>query len=120
MTDSKNRKRVYIAGPYTGGKWGTNVKNAVGAGEKVAEAGHIPFIPHAMSSLWSILYEKSGEEWLQQYYSWIETCDALIRIPGESPGGDKEVMYASSLNIPTYPSVDSFLEAQGDDVFIKQ
>jgi nucleoside 2-deoxyribosyltransferase len=120
MTDSKNRKRVYISGPYSGGKWGTNIKRAVEEAEAVAEAGHVPFIPHSMTALWSILHEKSGEEWLEQDYSWIEACDALIRIPGESPGGDKEVMYASSLNMPIYSSADSFLEAQGENVFIEQ
>jgi hypothetical protein len=112
MTDSEGRSRVYIAGPYTGGKWGTNIRNAVEEAEHVAKAGHVPFIPHTMTALWSVLYEKSGDEWLDQDFSWIETCDALIRIPGDSPGAEEEVELANELGIPVYNSAKEFVDDQ--------
>jgi len=52
---SEMAKFVYIAGPYTQGEWGTNIRNAVQAAERVWQLGHVPFIPHTETALWSIL-----------------------------------------------------------------
>lgn len=102
--------RVYIAGPYSGGDWGENVKRAVDAAEEVYQAGHDPFIPHTMTALWSMLYPKPDHEWLMFDLSWVDMCDALIRLEGESPGGDVEVKRAELKDIQTYMSVEEFLE----------
>lgn len=32
----------------------------------------------------------------------LERCDAVLRLPGESPGADREVHYAISLGKPVY------------------
>ena len=106
-------QKVYIAGPYSGGDWGTNVKNAVLAGDRVWRAGHVPFIPHTMTGLWSVLSEKSGDEWLEYDLEWLAECDALIRLPGESPGAEVEVSFANESGIDVYHSVDEFLESVG-------
>lgn len=100
--------RVYIAGPYAGGKWGTNIRNAIEAAERVYQAGHAPFIPHTMNGLWSILHEKDKEEWLDIDLAYLGQCDCMIRLPGESPGSDVEVAYAEEKGISVFWSVDEF------------
>lgn len=106
------QKRVYIAGPYTGGQWGENIQNAVIAGQTVYEVGHIPFIPHTMTGLWSALYPNN--RWITFDLKWVEVCDALIRLPGESEGADSEVRFARHNDIPVHFGVDQFLLSEGE------
>lgn len=103
------RKYVYVAGPYTEGEWGTNIRNAVEAAERIWKAGHIPFIPHTMTALWSVVIEREGSRWLDFDFHWVEKCDALVRLPGESPGGDKEIAHAQENGLDVYRGVDAFL-----------
>ena len=98
--------RVYIAGPYTHGKWGENQRRAIEAAQKVLEAGHIPFVPHTMTGIWSVMY---SNEWIKFDLKWVEVCDALIRLPGKSNGSDTEVDFAAEMEIPIYYTVDEFL-----------
>lgn len=105
-------KKVYISGPYTGGKWGDNIRNAVVMGEDVYKSGHIPFIPHTHTALWSVLYSHTKREWLHIDLAWIDACDCLIRIDGESKGGDIEVDYAHQIGIPVYYSFNEFLKGE--------
>lgn len=99
--------RVYIAGPYTNGDWGENIKLAIGAAQDVLESGHCPFLPHTMTGLWSILY---WNKWIEFDLKWLEVCDALIRLPGDSPGADTEVKFAEQEGIEVYNSVNEFVE----------
>lgn len=103
-------KRVYISGPYSGGKWGENVREAVVAGEMVYETGNFPFIPHTHTALWSMMYTHTKREWLHIDLEWVRACDCLIRIEGDSPGGDVEAEYARKVGMPVYDGLDDFLE----------
>lgn len=103
--------RVYIAGPYTGGDTIVNVRNAVEAGDLVAKAGHSPFIPH-LYHFWHFLLPGDYEQWMRLDFAWLEVCQALIRLPGESSGADREVEAAHRLGIAVYDSVDAFLADQ--------
>ena len=106
--------RVYIAGPYTAGPWEYNIRAVIAAADEVMEAGHIPFIPHTMTTLWALVSPRSKQDWLEFDFAWLAVCDALIRIDGESPGGDAEVEYAQENDIPVCESVDEFLQAVGE------
>lgn len=112
MTTGRLGKYVYVAGPYTHGEWGTNVRNAVEAAEDLWQAGHVPFVPHTMTALWSVVEEREGHDWLEFDYQWLMQCDALVRVEGYSPGSEKEIQKAQEWNIPVYESVEAFLEAQ--------
>lgn len=101
--------RVYIAGPYTKGDVVENVRNAVLAGDEVFEAGYFPYIPH-LSHLWHTIRLRPWEDWMALDLQWIEACDALIRIPGESKGADMEVVHARKHVIPVFYGVAAFLE----------
>lgn len=101
------QKRVYVAGPYTNGSWGGNIEGAIDVAQGIYEAGHVPFIPHTMTALWSM---KHRNEWIKLDLKWVEVCDALVRIDGHSNGSDTEVEFAKENNIDVYFGVDSFLE----------
>lgn len=111
MTENNTEPyRVYIAGPYTDGAWEYNIRAVVTAADRVIEAGHTPFIPHTMTTLWALVSPRPKDEWLEFDIEWLDACDCLIRIDGESPGGDREVKHAEENDIPVFYGVDDFLD----------
>jgi len=97
--------RIYIAGPYTKGDVAVNVHKAIEAGDKLAELGHIPFIPH-LTHFWHLVSPKPYEFWLKIDMSFLEHwAEALLRLPGESNGADWEVETAKMRGIPVYYSI---------------
>ena len=43
--------------------------------------------------------------------AWLECSDIVLRLPGESPGADREVAYALELGKPVYEGIDALLAA---------
>lgn len=105
--------RVYIAGPYTSGRWGPNIEAAIDAAQDVYEAGHVPFVPHTMTALWSM---KHMNDWITFDLKWVEVCDALVRIGGWSEGAQTEEEFAKENGIPVYHGVDDFIDEVGENV----
>lgn len=103
--------RIYIAGPISKGVLHENVRQAVLAADAVFRAGHAPFVPH-LDFLWELVAPCTYESRMAYDFEWIKVCEALIRLPGESAGSDREVALARELGIPVYFSVDEFLDAQ--------
>lgn len=102
------RSRVYVAGPITRGDQFANVRNGILAGNELADKGYAPYVPH-LTCYWHAITPRAYESWTALDNEWIPLCDALLRIPGESPGADKEVELAVSLGIPVYYSMDDLL-----------
>jgi len=102
-------KRIYIAGPYTKGDVVVNVRAAILAGNKLAQVGYMPFIPH-LNHFWHLLCPRFVEFWYQYDLAWLELCDCLLRLPGESVGADLEVERAKELGILIYWSLETALE----------
>jgi hypothetical protein len=96
--------RIYIAGPYTQGDVALNVRNAINEGDYVSRLGHIPFIPH-LSHFWHMLFPHDYEFWMKQDLVWLDLCEAVLRLPGESPGADREVELARQAGKIIYHSV---------------
>ena len=101
-------KKVYIAGPYTKDDVAQNVRKAVLAGDRLAQAGYVPFIPH-LTHFWHLLCPHLWAFWMIQDMQWLEACDCVLRLPGESVGADREVERAQELGIPVYSSVEAVL-----------
>lgn len=99
MTIQTARRRVYVAGPYSRGDQVANIHDAIVVGEVLWQRGYVPFIPH-ITLPWHLLYPKSWDDWLEFCLCWVETCDVLLRMDGESPGADHEVQFARSRGIP--------------------
>ena len=94
------RTYVYIAGPISrfpaGGSQFLNIREGVLLGERLRAAGLVPFVPH-LSALWEMISPVPYEGWMEQDFAWIERCDALLRMPGESSGADREVAHAEDI-----------------------
>jgi hypothetical protein len=89
-------KRVYVAGPYTGGDVERNVKRAMDVADALTAAGHAPFVPH----LYHFLRKRSYDDWLRIDMAWLEKSDVMVRIPGKSKGADVEELRAKELGVP--------------------
>jgi hypothetical protein len=103
-------KTIYIAGPI-GDVVGrqSRVAAAIDAARPLLRAGMAPFAPH----LWAVAGVAEGimeyEAWIDFDLEWVRRCDALLRIPGESPGADREVAEAFRLGKPVFLSVAAAL-----------
>lgn len=95
--------KIYIAGPYSK-HMVDGTRNAIYAAETLRKMGHLPFVPH-LSLLWDLVCPSPYDEWIAYDLEWLDECDALLRLPGESPGADKEVEFALSRNITIYRSI---------------
>ena len=94
-------KLVYIAGPYTVGDTGGNVYNAITYAHKIIDNGSCPIVPH-LSHFLHIFSPRPYDDWMKLDLAMLRKCDALLRLPGKSPGADKEVELAKALDIPVF------------------
>jgi len=94
-------KYIYVAGPYSHPDPITNTKRAIEAGDILRSLGFVPFIPH-LTMLWHFLKPHDIDYWYEYDNEWIRKCDALLRLPGESLGADKEVELMKELGKPIY------------------
>ena len=103
--------RVYVAGPYSLGNRVRNARNAVLVAEEVCRMGHVPYVPH-LTLLWDLVAdeEHTWDWWLTYDEQWLALCGAVLRIPGESAGADREVAFAAKHGIPVFHSLDELRE----------
>ena len=99
--------KVYIAGPYSSDPL-ANTEKAIDLAEHLAQRGFIPYVPH-LSHYWDMRWKHQADFWYQYDYHWLECCDCLIRLPGESRGADNEMQYMIELGKPVFLDVDSLL-----------
>ena len=92
-------KYIYVAGPYSQGDPILNTRKAIEVGEMLWSLGHNPFVPH-LTLLWHLVSPQQLGFWYKYDNAWLVKCDGLVRLPGESPGSDKEVELAKENNIP--------------------
>lgn len=103
--------RVYIASPYTVGRSVDNVRRSLEAADSLLEAGHFPYAP-LLTHFWDMISPKGYEDWMRLDLEWLAQCHAVVRLPGESKGADREEARAKELGLPVYHSVTEFLDAQ--------
>ena len=96
---------IYIAGPYSNGDMVLNVREAVLAAEELIKLDFIPYIPH-LTMFWHLITPHEYGFWLDYDLQWLDKCDALLRLLGDSKGADAEVEYAKESNIPVYYSIE--------------
>lgn len=110
----EKRTRVYIAGPMTSGSKNhfnmAKIREAIEAHFVLIELGFVPHCPHL--TVFCELMQPgriSYEKWLELDRHYIDDADAVLRIPGVSPGADRECKYARFLNKPVVEGLDTFL-----------
>jgi len=67
--------------------------------------GHYPYVPH-LNAFWHLVHPRDHHEWLDMDFVWLEQCNVLLRLPGDSRGADAEVRLAHEIGIPVYLSMD--------------
>lgn len=100
--------RVFISGPYSGGDQMANVRAALDAAQELLNHGFVPFVPH-LNAFWHMIHPNKYETWLTYDLAWLESCDAVVRLPGDSPGADGEVRRAWELGLPVFGSVQEMV-----------
>ena len=103
--------RVYIAGPYTRGNVAENVVAGIKAADQLMGLGYVPYLPH-LSHFWHLLCPHDYETWMKLDFAWLETCQSVLRLPGESPGADRECELAVILGIPVYYSIEGMAKGR--------
>jgi len=103
---------IYVAAPYSGGSPSANVRDAHKIGHLLIDRGYTPFVPHAYH-FWDLFGTRSYEEWMEQCFAWVHKCDAVLRLPGTSPGADREVELAKKLDKPVFFSISDIPPATG-------
>jgi hypothetical protein len=98
--------KVYVAGPLSGNV-AANVRAALLAAGRVLDLGCAPFVPHA-TWLWDLVAPRPYEDWIAYDLVWVAACDCLLRLPGHSPGGDREVAFALAHGIPVFRGLAEF------------
>lgn len=108
---------IYVAGPLNGsGYQHINVRKAIDVAEKLRAHGMIPFVPHLYAAQWAFLHPEHGSDvWLALDHAWLRKCDALLVLPGKSPGTETEIAVAESSDIPIFYDlftlIDYFISA---------
>lgn len=82
-----------------------NIRNAILVADQLLSMGHFPFVPH-LTAFWHFISPKPWETWLRLDAAFLPVCDAVLRLDGESRGGDTEVALAEKLGIPVYYSLE--------------
>jgi hypothetical protein len=123
---------VFISGPLTHGDLTENIKNAHTAGVELIKRGFSVLIPHD-TAFWGnstldlgkllapdyadkvFMTEKdiegiAYETWMHNCFTQIKRCNALLRLPGHSLGGDREVKVAVEHGILVFYSLDELVK----------
>jgi hypothetical protein len=98
------RLKVYVAGPYSNGDPQTNVDNAIDVGEQITQMDADPFVPH-LNHYRHLRHAHDNQHWIDEDLRWLDVCDALYRMPGDSKGADGEVAYAEAHGIPVFQTL---------------
>ena len=93
------RRVVFLAAPYS-----QNPAACIGAVCRVAtvmieSTAFTPVVP-TLSMLWDTVTPRPYEWWSRVHLDVMQVCDAVLRLPGDSPGADREIEKARSLGIP--------------------
>lgn len=93
---------VYLAGPITKPNPMANTNEAIHTATGLLHDGLcVPFVPQ-LSILWDTVLPLPYEDWLAYDFDVIRHCHALLRIPGESAGADREIVHAREIGVPVF------------------
>lgn len=104
--------RIYVAGPYSHGNTEANVRAAILAADALTMMGHTPYVPH-LAHYWHKVAPHDHDFWMRQDIAWLELCEAVLRLPGESDGADDECAIAGARGMAVYESIGEVPSALG-------
>jgi len=107
---------ILIAGPYRSGTGGDpaliarNLERLEEAAAPIHRLGHVPMIGEwvALPILRGIdeADAADGDVMYETAHRLLQHCDAVLRLPGDSAGADKDVEIALERGLPVYRSID--------------
>ena len=100
------RTMVYVSGPMTTGMVTANIRKGCEYGSLLLRKGYAVSLPH-VNILWEMIDPQDYGTWLSHDFEHIRHVDCILRIPGESHGGDREVEWAAMIGKPVYFDVES-------------
>ncbi len=106
---TKKKIKVYIASPYTIGDIAMNVKLQIDTVDQLINLGFVPFAP-LYYHFQHMMHPRSSDDWMALDLEWLDSCDAVLRLPGASFGADREVECAESKGKPIFMDVESLIE----------
>lgn len=98
-SDDKHTPLVYIAGPLTKPDPIRTSRHAIAVHLELLELKIPSICPH-LSTFAHFHTPKDYEQWLWLDFEHIKRCDLLLRLIGDSPGADREVVFARELGLP--------------------
>lgn len=107
--------KTYIAGPYSIGDVQANVDRAIDVADQLAELGFAPYVPHLMH-YWHLRHSHGWDFWIAIDTEFLRTCDALLRLPGESKGVMFEAGFATACGIPIFHTIQEVCEWRDRDM----
>lgn len=105
--------KIYVSGPYTKGDPCENTHRAIAAGNRLLDAGLIPFVPH-LSHFWHTMTPRAYDDWMRIDLAFLPACDVLLRLPGESSGATTEEKEAKRIGMPVRYSVEEVVQYCSD------
>lgn len=102
---------IYLAGPMGAGPRLDSVRRGIEDAGRLRAAGFAVFAPHRSALDELVCGPSDYEAWMREDFEWIARCDVLVRMPGESPGADREVAHAQSLGLPVFYGAGALIEA---------
>ena len=110
ISSRPNRVRVYIASPYASNP-AVGVARQHDMWKLLDGFGFHPVAPLLLQHMDPPPDAHTAMAWdLQE----VRQCGAVLRLPGHSPGADREVEEARANGIPVFFSLDALIEAQDD------
>lgn len=104
--------KVYIASPYRLGDKDRNVKRQIDAFHELLKRGFSPFAP-LLNHYVDQEYPHSEQEWLSYDFDWLDVCDCVLRLEGESAGADEEVSRHRLARKPVFFTINDLLKTYG-------
>lgn len=104
------RPLVYLAGPYTKPDPLANTRRAVAVADELHASGHVTVVVPHVTLLWDLISPQEPDHWYAYDFTLLARCDALLRMPGESIGSDREVAFAQSRGIVVFHDQETLLD----------
>lgn len=110
----KDREWVYVAGPYSHGDQVINTRKVLKIAEELWDLGYMPIVPH-LYMLWHITNPQPYGRWLDMGLHLLSRCDRLLRVPGPSPGADKEIEWAREHGLKIHYGLEDLINENAND-----
>jgi len=95
------RPTVFLAGPLAQAPTASQTQQALRLWGKLEQLGFAPFCPQWFHFT-AQSYPPDASVWLEQGLIWLEKCDAMLLLSGETRGAEPLLAHAKAHGIPVF------------------